>query len=101
MQMLWEDGTPIEEEVLAALQRAASESMLAVNWKAGDFVVVDNNRMLHGRNASTDPLRDIVVLCSFSNRYRYVPARHSRPYAALQTIAVPLVRPAMRAAPIA
>jgi alpha-ketoglutarate-dependent taurine dioxygenase len=97
MQMLWEDGTPIADDVLLTLQRAASESMLAVDWKAGDFLVVDNNRMLHGRNASTDPLRDIVVLCSFSNRYRYVPARHSRPYTELQTIAVPLARPAGRA----
>jgi hypothetical protein len=31
--------------------------------------MIDNNRLLHGRNQTTDPGRDIVMLSSFSTRF--------------------------------
>lgn len=91
MQVLWEDGTPIEPEIIEALQRAASDSMSAVSWRAGDFLAIDNNRMLHGRRASRDPLRDIVVLCSFSTQYHYASAEQPPKYVPLQLFEVPLL----------
>lgn len=66
----WEDGDEIEPEVLDDLKGSARSLTRGIRWRTGDFIVIDNNRMLHGRNQTTDPGRDIVMLSSFSKRYR-------------------------------
>ncbi|MEA3053933.1 MAG: hypothetical protein QOG72_2836 [Sphingomonadales bacterium] len=66
----WEDGAEIEEDVLDDLKAATRSLIRGIKWRAGDFALIDNNRMLHGRNQTTDPERDIVMLSSFSTRFQ-------------------------------
>ena len=50
--------------------RAATRSVTrGIRWRAGDFALIDNNRVLHGRNQTTDPARQIVMLSSYSSRF--------------------------------
>lgn len=65
----WEDGSEIEPEVLGDLKGVTRSLTRGIRWRTGDFVLIDNNRMLHGRNRTSDPLRDIVMLSSFSTRF--------------------------------
>lgn len=66
----WEDGSEIPHEVLDDLKQVARSLTRGIRWQTGDFVLIDNNRMLHGRNQTSDPTRDIVMLSSFSSRFR-------------------------------
>lgn len=65
----WKDGSEIHQELIDELKAAAKSVTRAIRWQTGDFVVIDNNRMLHGRSAIADSTRDILILCSFSTRY--------------------------------
>jgi alpha-ketoglutarate-dependent taurine dioxygenase len=65
----WEDGAEIEQDVLQDLKAATRSLTRGIRWRAGDFAMIDNNRLLHGRNQTTDPGRDIVMLSSFSTRF--------------------------------
>lgn len=69
----WEDGSEIDPAILEDLKSAARSLTRGIRWRTGDFVLIDNNRMLHGRNQTRDPLRDIVMLSSFSTRLRAGP----------------------------
>ena len=66
----WEDGAEIEQEVLDELKQTTRSLTRGIRWHTGDFALIDNNRMLHGRNHTSDPGRDIVMLSSFSTRFR-------------------------------
>lgn len=66
----WEDGAEIEEEVLDDLKAATRSLTRGIRWRDGDFALIDNNRQLHGRNQTSDPGRDIVMLSSFSTRFQ-------------------------------
>lgn len=66
----WENGSEIEREVLEELKQAARSLTRGIRWRTGDFALIDNNRMLHGRNHTSDPERDIVMLSSFSTRFQ-------------------------------
>ncbi len=48
--MTFEDGTPIEEEVVEEVKAVMEEEVEAIEWEAGDLVMIDNSRFLHGRN---------------------------------------------------
>jgi alpha-ketoglutarate-dependent taurine dioxygenase len=51
---LLDDLTPVPEDWLQAI-RATGETLTAeVRWQAGDVLVLDNTRFLHGRRAITD-----------------------------------------------
>jgi len=66
----WEDGSDIEKAVVDELRLAAGSATRGIKWRAEDFVLIDNNRVMHGRRPTKDPERDIVLLCSFSTRYQ-------------------------------
>ena len=55
------DGTPFPADVLDAIAGVAEAHTEAVPWRAGDIVVVNNTRMMHGRRPFTDPRRRILV----------------------------------------
>lgn len=65
----WEDGAEIESQTLDALRTVAFSVTRGIKWRAGDFAMVDNNRVLHGRRPTKDPERDLLILCSYSTRY--------------------------------
>lgn len=65
----WEDGAEIEEELLNELRTAMRSLTRGIRWRSGDFAMIDNNRVLHGRNETSDPARDVVMLASFSTRW--------------------------------
>lgn len=65
----WEDGAEIDEDILDDLRAATRSLTRGIKWRDGDFALIDNNRELHGRNQTTDPGRDIVMLSSFSTRF--------------------------------
>lgn len=65
----WEDGSEIDGDVLEDLKAATRSLTRGIKWRDGDFVLIDNNRVLHGRNQTSDPERDIVMLSSFSTRF--------------------------------
>lgn len=69
--LTWEDGSEIEKEITDELKLAANSSTRGIKWRAEDFVLIDNNRVMHGRRPTKDPERDILLLCSFSKRYRF------------------------------
>lgn len=68
-QVTWEDGSEIDPDLLQELRQAARSLTRGIRWQTGDFVLIDNYRVLHGRNQTSDPERDLVMLCSFSTRF--------------------------------
>ncbi|UPG89727.1 TauD/TfdA family dioxygenase [Luteibacter aegosomaticola] len=68
-QVTWEDGSEIDAGLLDELRLAARSITRGIRWQTGDFVLIDNYRVLHGRNQTSDPERDLVMLCSFSTRF--------------------------------
>lgn len=51
----FEDGSHVPDEWLAAVLAAAAPLTAAISWAAGDLLMLDNSRFMHGRRAITDP----------------------------------------------
>jgi alpha-ketoglutarate-dependent taurine dioxygenase len=51
---LFEDGSRIPDWIVEAVKEAADPITFAVAWQAGDILILDNSRFMHGRNAITD-----------------------------------------------
>ncbi|MCM2292382.1 TauD/TfdA family dioxygenase [Allorhizobium sp. BGMRC 0089] len=47
-----EDDQPLPREILSDIARASEEETKNIDWQSGDFVVLDNRRILHGRRES-------------------------------------------------
>ncbi|UFP94827.1 TauD/TfdA family dioxygenase [Gloeobacter morelensis] len=56
-----EDGSAIPEAVISELQAVAQAITIAVPWKSGDIVMINNTRAMHGRRTFADDQRDIYV----------------------------------------
>jgi alpha-ketoglutarate-dependent taurine dioxygenase len=60
-----DDGTKIPEAVINEIKKITDELTFAVPWQSQDLVMLDNRRLMHGRNAFADNVRDIYVrLCN-------------------------------------
>jgi alpha-ketoglutarate-dependent taurine dioxygenase len=57
------NGDPIPEECLDALVEIASELTLPLDWQDGDVALVDNHRVMHGRNPFSGSRKRQVVVC--------------------------------------
>jgi alpha-ketoglutarate-dependent taurine dioxygenase len=68
----FEDYSTVEEELLCEVDAIAAPITYPLTWEAGDVLLVDNERVLHGRHAHNDPMREIHVRFG---RDRFV-ARH-------------------------
>ncbi|MEO0425604.1 MAG: TauD/TfdA family dioxygenase, partial [Pseudomonadota bacterium] len=56
------DGSPIGEADLAAMDRAYDQARVEFPWQRGDVLLVDNERVAHGRNPFTGERRIIVAM---------------------------------------
>lgn len=56
------DGTPIEEEVAAALRAAVDAETIAYPWQRGDLLMLDNMMISHGRSSFTGERRTLVAM---------------------------------------
>ncbi len=54
------DGTPIPDEVIDQIHAAYQRHSVALDWKPGDLVMLDNQRFAHGR-APYDGRRRVLV----------------------------------------
>ena len=61
-----EDGSEIPPEMLKEVRDVSDRLTRAVKWKPGQIVMVDNTRMLHGRNSFEDRNREVYVRMSRS-----------------------------------
>jgi len=80
--VLWEDGSPLDDRIIEDIQQACSATRFDVRWEAGDVLMIDNNWVMHGRNAWDDSPREIVTLASISrwhnNHYNQILATDFR-----------------------
>lgn len=58
------DGSRIPEAVIEEIRTISDELTLAVDWKTHDLIMVDNSRLMHGRNKLNDLDREINVRMS-------------------------------------
>jgi alpha-ketoglutarate-dependent taurine dioxygenase len=65
--MTFSDGTAISDAAIEALEAQMNELTERIAWQAGDLMMLDNTRFLHGRNAFTDPKREVYSCLSFLN----------------------------------
>lgn len=51
---LFEDGSRIPDWIVDAVRDVAQPITFSVKWEAGDILILDNSRFMHGRNAIND-----------------------------------------------
>jgi ectoine hydroxylase-related dioxygenase (phytanoyl-CoA dioxygenase family) len=56
------DRSVIPDEFVAAIHSAYADAAIDVEWKSGDLLVVDNERIAHGRRPFTGPRRVVVAM---------------------------------------
>lgn len=56
------DGSPIPDEYVASIHSSYAEAAIDVEWRSGDVLVVDNERLAHGRRPFTGPRRIVVAM---------------------------------------
>ncbi|MDJ0737830.1 MAG: TauD/TfdA family dioxygenase [Nostocaceae cyanobacterium] len=59
------DGSPIPSTVINQIQQVMNNLTEIISWQAGDLVMIDNSRFLHGRRSFTDTKRRIYSLLSY------------------------------------
>jgi alpha-ketoglutarate-dependent taurine dioxygenase len=60
----FDDGTMIPDALCDEIRRVAEPLTVAHRWQAGDILMVDNSRFMHGRNEVTD-LEERVIWTQF------------------------------------
>lgn len=58
-----DDGHPLPEPWLQAIMAAGERLSIPIRWEAGDVLMLDNSRFMHGRTAIMDP--DERLIASF------------------------------------
>ncbi|MEO0974236.1 MAG: TauD/TfdA family dioxygenase [Pseudomonadota bacterium] len=56
-----EDGSPIPDKVLDEVKEVGAALTREIAWQAGDFAMIDNTRMMHGRTSFEDHERDVYA----------------------------------------
>ena len=56
-----EDGSRIPEDVIEEVKEVSEGLTVDLPWQPGDFVMVDNTRMMHGRREFTGEGREVYV----------------------------------------
>ncbi len=55
------NGEPLPADIVDEVLEVAAQHTVDVGWQEGEFMMVDNHRVLHGRRQSDDPDRSILV----------------------------------------
>ena len=56
-----EDESRIPDDVMAEVREVSEVMTVDLPWKTGDFIMVDNTRVIHGRKEFTGNEREIYV----------------------------------------
>jgi alpha-ketoglutarate-dependent taurine dioxygenase len=76
---LLDDGRPVPEAWLQAIRATAERVGVAVSWRSGDVLMLDNTRFMHGRTAITEPGERMIATffgyVGFANRDPEEPPR--------------------------
>jgi alpha-ketoglutarate-dependent taurine dioxygenase len=63
-EAIFDDGSRASNEVADEIERIFDKLTEKIPWEAGDLVMMDNSRFLHGRGAFNDKLRQIFTTLS-------------------------------------
>lgn len=58
---LLEDGRPVPEAWLQAAKATGDRLTVAIDWREGDLLMLDNTRFMHGRTAILDPAERLIA----------------------------------------
>ncbi|MBN3958496.1 TauD/TfdA family dioxygenase [Nostoc sp. NMS8] len=64
---IFEDGSKLPDEVADEIQKLYDKYTEEISWQAGDLVMIDNSRVMHGRREFKDNQRQIFVTISNLN----------------------------------
>ena len=56
-----DDGRPMPEPWVEAIGAAADRLTVPIDWQAGDLLMLDNTRFMHGRTEITDPGERLIM----------------------------------------
>ena len=57
------DGSPLPADIIAACGQVLEEECVAVPWRHGDILLIDNWAVLHSRRSFEPPRRILASLC--------------------------------------
>ncbi|WP_328908279.1 TauD/TfdA family dioxygenase [Streptomyces sp. NBC_00234] len=63
----FEDGSPIPQHCRWDALDATEQVAVDIEWQAGDIVMIDNRRVMHGRRGFEDPNRKVAAMLSRPN----------------------------------
>jgi alpha-ketoglutarate-dependent taurine dioxygenase len=66
-QVTFEDGSEIPQHCRWDVLDATERVCVPVAWQAGDVLLIDNTRVLHGRRGFEDPARKVAAIVSNAN----------------------------------
>lgn len=56
-----DDGRPLPDDWVETISRAAERLTVPIDWLAGDLLMLDNTRFMHGRTEITDPAERLIL----------------------------------------
>ncbi|KAL5755938.1 hypothetical protein ACOSQ2_020684 [Xanthoceras sorbifolium] len=57
------DGTPLPADICYECLKILEEECVAIPWQEGDFLLIDNQAVLHSRRPTNSPRRVLASLC--------------------------------------
>ncbi|HZZ72908.1 MAG TPA: TauD/TfdA family dioxygenase [Pirellulales bacterium] len=57
----FEDGSPLPPDVIQDIKATTARLVQLIPMQTGDFMFVDNTRLLHGRKGFDDPQREVAI----------------------------------------
>ncbi|HET7863545.1 MAG TPA: TauD/TfdA family dioxygenase [Burkholderiaceae bacterium] len=76
--VLYGDGSPIDDETMALLGRCYEECAVRFRWQQGDVVMLDNMLAAHARDPYEGPRKIVVAMGRMMSRSELPPISHDR-----------------------
>ena len=74
---VFDDGSPVQDAVLDEVMGVAEVLSVPVRWQAGDLLMLDNSRFMHGREAVVAD--DDRLIASFFGYLKFAPVNPEEP----------------------